>query len=52
MYTIRLQMIHSRKVKRYATREACTIEQWDAEAGRVRPRVKGAAQINATLNAI
>lgn len=50
LHPIRLQLIHNLKVKRYSTGEACTLEQWDAEASRVRPRAKGAAQVNGVLS--
>jgi integrase len=52
MHPIRLQLIHNGKVKRYSTREACTMEQWDEGSGRVKARVKGAALTNGTLSAI
>jgi integrase/recombinase XerD len=50
LHPIRLQLIHNLKVKRYSTGEACTLEQWDAEAGRVKPRAKAAAQVNGVLS--
>jgi integrase len=51
-HPIRLQLIHGRKVKRYTTQQACTQDQWDEDAGRVKARVKGAAAINGVLSAI
>jgi integrase/recombinase XerD len=51
-HPIRLQIIHGRKVKRYTTQQACTLEQWDEAAGRIKSRVKGAAAINGVLSAI
>jgi len=50
LHPIRLQLIHNLKVKRYSTGEACTAEQWDADAGRMKPRAKGAAQVNGVLS--
>lgn len=50
LHPIRLQLIHNLKVERYSTGEACTIEQWDADAGRMKPRAKGAAQVNGVLS--
>lgn len=50
LHPIRLQLIHNMKVKRYTTGEACTLEQWDADAGRMKPRSKGAAQVNGVLS--
>jgi integrase len=49
-HPIRLQLIHRLKVKRYSTGEACTLDQWDADAGRMKPRTKGGAQVNAVLD--
>jgi hypothetical protein len=43
LHPIRLQLIHNGKIKRYSTKEACTLEQWDEGTGRVKARVKGAA---------
>ncbi|MBS1580815.1 MAG: site-specific integrase [Bacteroidetes bacterium] len=51
-HPIRLQLIHNLKVKRFSTGEACAIDHWDAEAGRMKPRAVGAAQINGVLNAL
>jgi integrase/recombinase XerD len=51
-HPITLQLIHDRKVKRYATRHSCTLEQWDPAAARMKPRAKGAAQVNGVLNAL
>ena len=48
-HPIRLQLIHNLKVKRYTTGEACTLKQWDAEAGRMKPRAQGATQVNGVL---
>lgn len=51
-HPIRLQLIHNGKIKRYSTKEACTLEQWDEGTGRVKARVKGAAYMNGILSAI
>ncbi len=50
LHPIRLQLIHNLKVKRFSTGEACAADQWDAETGRMKPRAKGAAQVNGLLN--
>lgn len=52
LHPIRLQLIHNGKIKRYSTKEACSLEQWDEAMGRVRARVKGAPLTNGILNAI
>jgi integrase len=52
MHPIRLQLIHNLKVKRFSTGEACILKEWDADAGRVKPRAKSAASINRVLNAV
>ena len=52
LHPIRLQLIHNGKIKRYTTKEACTLEQWDEDAGRIKARVKGATQTNGILSAI
>jgi integrase/recombinase XerD len=52
MHPIRLQLIHNLKVKRFSTGEACTVKEWDMDAGRVKPRAKSAAQVNRVLNAM
>jgi integrase/recombinase XerD len=52
MHPIRLQLIHNLKVKRFSTGEACTVKEWDVEAGRMKPRAKSAATVNRTLNAL
>lgn len=51
-HPIRLQLIHNGKIKRYSTKEACTVEQWDEGTGRVKARVKGGAFTNGILSAI
>src|SRR5690606_8940598 len=48
-HPIRLQLIHNLRVERYTTKEACTLAQWNAEAGRMKPRAQGAAQVNGVL---
>jgi integrase len=52
MHPIRLQLIHNLKVKRFSTGEACTVKEWDADTGRMKPRAKNAANVNRTLNAM
>jgi len=52
LHPIRLQLIHTGKIKRYSTKEACTREQWDESTGRVKGRVKGAPQTNRILNSL
>lgn len=51
-HPIMLQLIHQGKVKRYSTGEACTADQWDKDAGRVRSKVKGATSTNTALGEI
>jgi site-specific recombinase XerD len=51
-HPIILQLLHNGKGKRYSTKEACTLEQWDEDVGRVKARVKGAAANNGVLSAI
>lgn len=50
--SIRLALVQNRKVKRYATGEACPLKDWDADAGRVKPRAKNAAAVNRVLGAL
>ncbi|MBL8011124.1 MAG: site-specific integrase [Flavobacteriales bacterium] len=52
MHPVRLQLIHNLKVKRFSTGEACTLNEWDADAGRMKPRAKSAAAVNRVLNAM
>lgn len=52
MHPIRLQLIHNLKVKRFSTGEACTAKEWEADAGRMKPRAKRAASVNRVLNAL
>jgi integrase/recombinase XerD len=52
LHPIRLQLIHKLKVKRFSTGEACTVAQWDVDTSRMKPRAKGAAQVNGLLNAL
>ena len=52
LHPIRLQLIHKLKVKRFSTGEACNVKEWDADAGRMKPRAKGAASVNRLLNAL
>lgn len=49
---IRLALIHNLKVKRFSTGEACPLKDWDPDAGRVKPRAKGAAAVNRVLISI
>lgn len=50
-HPIQLQLIHNLKVKRYTIdKQACTLVQWDADAGRMKPRTTGGTQTNAVLN--
>lgn len=51
-HPVRLQLIHNLKVKRFSTGEACSLKEWDADAGRMKPRAKDAATVNRTLNAL
>ena len=50
LHPIRLRLTDNLKVRRYSTGEACTAEQWDADTGRMKPRARGAAQVNGVLN--
>jgi len=50
--SIRLALGQHRKVKRYATGEACPLKDWDADTGRVKPRAKHAAAVNRVLGAL
>lgn len=52
MHPVRLQLIHNLKVKRFSTGEACMLKEWDADAGRMKPRAKSAAAVNRVLNAL
>lgn len=52
LHPVRLQLIHNGKIKRYSTKEACTIAHWDEGTGRVKGRVKGGAQTNMILNSL
>jgi integrase/recombinase XerD len=47
-----LQVTHNGVSRRYSIGEACLPEQWDADSGRMKPRAKGAAQVNSVLNVI
>ncbi len=49
LHPVRLQLIHNLRVKRYTTGEACTLRDWDPDAARMKPRTKGAAQVNRVL---
>lgn len=52
MHPIRLALIHNLKIKRFTTGEACILKEWDADAGRMKPRAKSAASVNRILNAL
>lgn len=52
LHPIRLQLIHHGKIKRYSTKEACTLAQWDEGTSRVKARVKGGAVTNGILSAM
>lgn len=51
-HPIRLQLIHRGKIKRFTTGEACGLKEWDSDTGRMKPRPKGAANVNRVLNAL
>lgn len=51
-HPIMLQVIHNRKVVRYGTKTACTLEQWDSDTARMKPRTKGGAEVNPVLYAM
>jgi integrase/recombinase XerD len=52
LHPIRLQLIQHLKIRRFTTGEACAVKDWDADTGRMKPRAKGAANVNRTLNAL
>lgn len=52
VHPIRLQLIHNGKIKRYTTKEACPLDHWDHDAGRISSNIKGATYINGILSEI
>jgi integrase len=51
-HPVLLQLIHNGQGKRYSTKEAVKLDQWDEGLSRVKARVKGAPQANGILNSI